>query len=370
MVVSRSEIEERWLGHLLPENEAESILQSFNRVEEILGRAWLEAAKRPGVRGPSLLLSMYCLGDQLSVLARATGAEKLVQRLQAREPAALSELHSIALCADGNDIEIEIEPLALVGGSGKVPDFRFRRASEDWVWVEVTEPSFSESQKIAQTVAESLGDLFTDIPERVEVQSRFRSEPSEADLTTVRTVAGHAGMDQTIDRPNFIIHTRAATPFFTPIGNDEHGRPISARLLFRVNGESRAVLSVRVPYTDLRGQQVIDAEARQLPKEGPGLICIATRYAGYWRSLIERSFSPRIRRRISGVLLFDTGLLPCDHGIELQTAGRLLRNPHARVPLPSWLADSLHQLPPTFRTAGSRSTVEDKRDGRATQPFS
>jgi hypothetical protein len=168
----------------------------------------------------------------------------------------------------------------------------------------------------------------------------------------VRTEARQAGLDQTIDRPNFIIHTRPATPVLTPIGGDEHGRPIFGNAVFRVSGENRALVSVRVPYPDLRGQQVIDAEARQLPKEGPGLICIATGHGKYWRSLIERSFSPTIRRRISGVLLFETGLLLGDHGIELQTAGRLLSNPHARQPLPSWLEASLHRLPAAFRTAG------------------
>src|SRR5262245_1560664 len=117
------------------------------------------------------------------------------------------------------------------------------------------------------------------------------------------------------------------------------GRPTFGNAVGRVSKEARALLSVRVPYTDLRGQQVVDAKARQLPKEGPGLICVVTTHGKYWESLIERCFSPTIRRRISGVLLFATGLLPGEHGMELQTAGRLLSNPHARVPLPPWLRD-------------------------------
>jgi hypothetical protein len=353
MAVSRSEIEERWLGHPLQDSEAGSILECFNRVEQMLGRPWLEASVQPGVVGPSQLLPIYRLGDQLSVLARATGAEKLIRRLQAREPASFSELHSIALCVDGTDAEIEIEPLAPVGDSGKVPDFRIRRPTEEWVWVEVTQPSYSESAQIAQSAAASLRDLLTDIPDGMEVQIRFRCEPSDADFTSVRTEAGRAGLDETIDRPNFVIHTRAAKPVLTPIGSDEHGRPIFGKWLFRVNGENRASLSMRVPYTDLRGQQVIDAEARQLPKEGPGLICIATGHGKYWRSLIERSFSPTIRRRISGVLLFESGVVIGDHGIELRTAGRLLSNPHARQPLPSWLETSFDRLPGALVTAGA-----------------
>src|SRR4051794_36149030 len=98
MSVSRREIEERWLGHSLQDNEPEPIIESFNRVEQVLGRPWLDSSAKAGIVGPSQLLPIFLLGDQLSVLARATGAEKLIRRLQARESAAFSELHSVAIC--------------------------------------------------------------------------------------------------------------------------------------------------------------------------------------------------------------------------------------------------------------------------------
>src|SRR5207248_7761304 len=125
--------EQCWLGHPLHEEEVETVLESFNRVEQILGRPWLETSRAPGVVGPAVALPIYLLGIQLDVLSRAKGAEKLVRRLQAREPAAFSELHSIALCVDGNDVELEIEPPAIVGDAEKVPDFRLRRRGEQWV---------------------------------------------------------------------------------------------------------------------------------------------------------------------------------------------------------------------------------------------
>jgi hypothetical protein len=266
---------------------------------------------------------------------------------------------------DRNDAELEIEPPATVGDAEKVPDFRVRRPGEQWVWVEVTRPNYSESAQIAQNAARSLSDLLERVPDGMEVQIRFRSEPSDVDLNNVRVEVEHATINQTIDRPTFVIHTSAATPVFTPIGNDEQERPIFGNAVCRVCGENRAQLSVRVPYTDVRGQQVIDTEARQLPKEGPGLICIGTEHGKYWQSLIERSFSPTIRRRISGVLLFQTGTLLGEHGLEIQTAARLLSNPYARVPLPPWLESSLHRLPATFRTAGANRAAEsDGRSGR------
>jgi len=362
MAVSRSEVEERWLGQALHENEADRIVESFNRVEQILGRPWLEASVASGIVGPSVALPICLLGFQLDVLSRAKGAEKLIHRLQVREPAAFSELHSINLCIGCNDIdlELEIEPPTPVGGAKKVPDFRLRRPGEEWLWVEVTQPNYSESAQLAQKGAASLGDLLAKIPDGMALQIRFRSEPSDTDLDSVRAEAEHVTLNQTIDRPTFIMHASTATPVFTPLGNDEQGRPIFGNVVGRVSGENRALLSVRVPYSDLRGQQVIDAEARQLPKDGPGLICIATSHGKYWQSLIERSFSPTIRRRISGVLLYQTGVLSGELAIELQTAGRLLSNPYARARLPSWLEASLHRLPATFRTVGASSEAEGR----------
>ena len=108
------------------------------------------------------------------------------------------------------------------------------------------------------------------------------------------------------------------------------------------------MLAVRVPFTDERAQRILDAEAKQIPKEGPGLICIMTTYGSYWRGLIERSFSPAIRRRISGVLLFHSGIVAGQRCARLPTAGRILLNPHARTTLPRWLTEQLEALPATL----------------------
>src|SRR5437588_97581 len=134
MAVSRSEVEQCWLGQPLHESEVDTILESFNRVEQILGRPWLETSLAQGLVGPAVVLPIHVLGTQLDVLSPAKGAEKLIRRLQAREPAAFSELHSIALCVDSSDVELEIEPSASVGDAEKVPDFRLRRQGEEWVW--------------------------------------------------------------------------------------------------------------------------------------------------------------------------------------------------------------------------------------------
>jgi len=351
MTVSRNEIEERWFGFGIRDDQVATVLDSFTRVEQLLGRPWLEASLAAGLIGPAVALPIYAIGVQLQVITGAKGADKLIQRLRAREPSAFSELHSIALCVGSNDVELEIEPRAKVGDAEKVPDFRLRYTGEDWVWVEVTQPDYSQSARIAQEAAASLRDLFDKIPDGVEFQIRFRCEPSEADLDAVRRQVDHATLDQTIETPNFIIHSKAATGSLTPTGSDEHERPIFGNALQRVTGDRRALLSVRVPYSDLRGQKVIDSEARQLPKEGRGLICIATFHGKYWQGLIERSFSPNIRRRISAVLLYQTGLVPGEHGLELQTVGRVLINPHARMPLPSRLEVGLRTLPAAFRTA-------------------
>src|SRR5262249_28962335 len=109
-VVTSDEIEERWLGGCAVEVDIHQLVDSFNRLEGVFGRPWLDRSLESGVVGPVVTLPLHVLGVQLAVLQRAVGKEKLVARLRNGERAAHSELHALALCSPDDQVEIEIEP--------------------------------------------------------------------------------------------------------------------------------------------------------------------------------------------------------------------------------------------------------------------
>jgi hypothetical protein len=351
MVISQDEIQERWLAGCLVAGGTEALVETFNRVEATLGREWLEAPLAGPTRGPIIALPLHLTGQHLRSLANAVRREKLVERLRVREPAALSELHALAICVgDDPAVDVEIEPTIQVNGGDRVPDFAVRRGSERWTYVEVTAPNESEDAEEARAAATTLVKSLPPVPSGVAAHVRFRDVPTEDDIQEVGAELRKATVGTSVDQGRFVLEVTAAADVTSISGSDEQNRPIYGSMAGRVEGDVRSSIMVRVPYTDERGQRILDAEAKQIRKGGPGLICMRTANGKYWRGLIERSFSPTIRRRISGALLFFSGITGNPDGaMHLPTIGRLLSNPHARTHLPDWLRDRLERLPAKFQ---------------------
>lgn len=348
-MITLDEIRRRWIVEGVVAVSPEALLGSFQRVEALLGREWLEATLEPGPVGPAITLPIHILGSELAALENAANREALIARLRKNDSAAHSELAALAACSCGTHAVVEIEPIINVEGKIRIPDFRLRMAQEDWIHVEVTAANVSASQERAEQAATALASKLEALPDGLSAQVRFRREPTQEDLQLVarQLVALNEGDNQAMkDTEYWVLHILPVSPVLSPIGSDEQERPIVGAVLGRGEGNLfKASLAVRVPYTDDRAQQMIDAEAKQLPKDGASLICIRTEHSKSWIPTIERSFSPRIRRRISGVLLFGEGMLPSESGLSTARIGRFIRNPHARKQLPEWLVNRLDQMP-------------------------
>src|SRR5215472_2900649 len=98
-----------------------------------------------------------------------------------------------------------------------------------------------------------------------------------------------------------------------------------------------------MPFSDDRAAQLVHGEARQLPTYSPGLIMIDVGSAAGafrdWEPLIKRRFQPGINTRLGGVCLFSSGVLLTPNGGACPSATKLLVNPHAMIPLPSWVVE-------------------------------
>jgi hypothetical protein len=122
-------------------------------------------------------------------------------------------------------------------------------------------------------------------------------------------------------------------------------------------GEAVRNVIVRMPLLDERVADLFRVEARQLPKDWPGLIMfdvseLPTVFQA-WQPLIKRRFQPTLNTRVGAVCLFASGLFvqvsgaPSDSGVRVQQLTRsriLLPNPYAAIPIPSWVSKTLETL--------------------------
>jgi hypothetical protein len=100
-------------------------------------------------------------------------------------------------------------------------------------------------------------------------------------------------------------------------------------------------VSVAIPFTDERGEEILRRESKQLPPKGPGLIMININGSDgnfdAWSSLILPRFKANIHTRVSGVILFSAGWRQTVHGYEFRPETKLLSNPHAKHQLSEWI---------------------------------
>lgn len=102
-------------------------------------------------------------------------------------------------------------------------------------------------------------------------------------------------------------------------------------------------VAVRVPFSDTRAKECLDAEASQLPKGEIGLVMaeigdVASAFR-IWPALIERRYTPRQHTRVSGTVLFrERARRDGGNAVDLQT--KVVWNPHGR-PVPEWLRDRI-----------------------------
>jgi hypothetical protein len=133
---------------------------------------------------------------------------------------------------------------------------------------------------------------------------------------------------------------------------DDHGEPYTPRLstarTAHIDGQDRHIV-VRWPFIDMRAEKVFRDETVQLPTDVPGLIMIFTSgnvgAMKTWRAPIERRFQPTLHTRVSAVCLFSSGLLPTEQGEDWRVQCKLLLNPHATHPLPSWIVEQFQRFP-------------------------
>jgi hypothetical protein len=291
-------------------------------------------------------------GQRLEALDAVPGAEHLIEKLRARDPSAWAEVTAIWLLRhDDHQVELEVEQP--VTDWPKIPDFRARRAGSPWTYVEVTQPNLSQEQKRLRRIMARVSDVTNAVEGTYALEVFLHRAPSTAELDEllqrIPEVCRMRGQQQ-VELPAGLgtLFLNDTQPGVLVLENrDEIYRPRLGLARSAVeNGVTQRHIAIRLGYSDERADQILRAEARQLPKSHPGLIMMQTSGAtgGFrvWKPILQSRLHPGQHTRVGGIALFESGMLTNSHGLpEWRPETNVIKNRHAAIPLPSWIDDNL-----------------------------
>lgn len=355
------EIEHEWLrdGQVAP--PAETVVEAFNIVASHFGRAWIEASRNANGAlryGASLTLGIVTLGQRLGSAVDAVNADSLLSKLRERRPDGSAELTAIHLVRSGaSDVALELEPPGLIPGGNRNPDFRIKQGDGLWTCIEVKQASTSEARAQAERGLHRLStDLIGDCSGSFALEVFLKREPNpdEVEELAAQIISLHhdRGTEETeLDNELGTLYWNSRTP-----GNfelDDHGEPRTRMGMMAAVMVADVVerdIAARWPFADARAEEFLRRAKGQLPTNTPGLVMIEVSDAlgamKTWRTVIERRFQPSMYTRVSGVCLFSSGVHLVDAGHEWRPETQLIRNPHANIQLPDWIAAQVERFAP------------------------
>lgn len=357
-------IERDWLGQGRVAASQGEILAAFESAEDQLGQSWIDAIHASSVGAHSVAV-VVAMGRKLKRLEHASGLSGVLQRIQAGHDAARTELTAAYLCVPADmSVEVEFEPEVRIGVRRSVPDFRIRRQDEPWTYVEVSAPDVSELQRRAHAVLEQLGKFIAEMPFGATAEVMLRRDPCDQEVDEIgRTLLRQLRTpgDSRIDLSGLALLLVRYDPLVQVV-LDEHGEPATPRIglmHFVVRGNDRKHLLLRYAFSDQRAAEFLKREARQLPKDSPGLVMVdVSRASGArraWEPLLRGRLKPYQHTRVSGVALFGGGMCGLPEGEAWMPWTRVIQNPHATIPAPPWLHEQLR----SWRAPPGTSSVVD-----------
>ena len=321
----------------VPSNE---ILESLDRVEDVLGSEWIKSKGSAKGLGPAI--HIFGTGLRLASLEHLDNTHELIRKLQLNDPSADTELTAIHLLRSNNhSVSVELYPSV----GSKVADFRVRRPSEEWTTVEVTQAGTSSEHKRIYAIVGQLVHVFRHVESAFSLEVIFQREPTEKEISLL--CAGLPELCQRSRQERYSLINGLGFLFLNhaAVGHLPHSKvpeiatvPMIGLATFFATDR---VVSVSIPFADKRAEAFLRKEARQLPKSGSGLIMIAgissAKELGVWKPLIESRFRPSIHTRVSGVCLFDGGMVQAGNLYSWGIEAHMVSNPYSQSRLPDWI---------------------------------
>jgi hypothetical protein len=164
-----------------------------------------------------------------------------------------------------SDSEVELEPVVPVAGRpDRKGDFRVRRKSDPWTYVEVSATNRTTSERETLRLLERLGEPVHSMSGSFALELFFRSLPDEdeveAILRRVRDLDGrHNSLSEELPEGlGTLVYDTTRDP------NEPYRSGLGRAAVVHRDGEVRSI-TVRLPYADTRGRKKLGKESLQLP---------------------------------------------------------------------------------------------------------
>jgi hypothetical protein len=340
----------------------EAVVSAFDRAEKLLGPQWIKS--ETSATGLAPTMGVIGMGLRLAAIEGVAEADTLMRRILDGDRSAEAELTAVYLFRNyAPSVELQLHPSV----GRRRADFRVRNGSEQWTTVEVTQPNASKEKRRLTEILQKLTGALKKANRQFALEVVLKREPTEEELTLLCDrlpefcdLQGQQQAELTGGLGFLFLNQ-------VPIGHLLKHKvvgltdtPMIGLAMFVGGGPGGGPhhqVLVRIPFTDERAEEILRDEARQLPQDGPGLVMIDVASASgafeSWSALIQRRLQPHIHTRISGVCLFEGGMVPMGNGYDWLPRTRLVANSNARFQLPSWIPAAVASAGKDFERVSS-----------------
>jgi len=376
---SWDEIQRDWLvGTVIAADPAE-VVDAFNRVELAFGREWIESSRRRSGGedfGAAPTYHVVLMGRKIAALDGLSEADGLLQRLRRKDLSASAEAIAIHLLRSVRpEAVVELEPPVTANQAQRKADFRTRLETENWTYVEVTQPDASDAQRQVEAVMNRILEPLMVVKNRFALEVFLRREPSDNQVEyLVDAIPGFSATTGTITKelPDdlgmlSLNHSQPGHVVMLDHPEEENRPRLGCAKIIGGPEGPRSHISVRMAFADDRAEEFLRKESKQLPRDAPGLIMVQIGRAPgafrSWEPLLLNRFQPDLYTRVSAICLFSGAFEATPSGEAWIPRTKLLPNPYAKIPLPSWISDALLTYPQphgTLQPTEGHSTGKDQ----------
>ena len=360
------EIQREWFGNACLDWDPDDVVRAFNLAESTRGRDWVLGrevdvaafAGVPGIGrrgGYSEFLRVYWFGTRMASIVGAPGCDDLVERLMAGDSAASEEATAIHLLRSRHhDTELEIAPKVKIGNRHRVPDFRLRKAGEPWIYIEVTKLHESTASIQIQRLLQRVAQAVMTVDQAFLLEIVFNRDPTPSEEEEVLTEAKAAcdaadGHRKNVgDLASILVKSgdpSVVIPSLTP--DDSRPRMAVSQSIIG-DGQPNRQIVARIPFEDQRAEHILRIKSKQLPKDECGVVMVNVNSQPSafesWSERVPQRFTGNQHTRVAAVVLFMHATSPTERGLVWVPYLKMIANPRARVPVPSWVADAVDRI--------------------------